>query len=134
MRPDLCVRSTGWRACSVSALSRHADADRASHFPQALSLPPSRGRYPMQTPQEKARFFKSLPALLPRIPQSMALYRVLPALMTALEFGAAGASQQGAAWGGVLWCGCTRRRPSGRAVRGYAWLCEARAMLRPRVC
>ena len=44
----------------------------------------------LKEPSDKARFFKSLPALLPRFPTAIAKYRILPALMTALEFGAAG--------------------------------------------
>lgn len=44
----------------------------------------------LKEPADKARFFKSLPALLPKVPDSIAKYRILPALMTALEYGAAG--------------------------------------------
>jgi SCY1-like protein 1 len=45
---------------------------------------------PLKEPKDKARFFSSLPTLLPRVPNAIALYKLLPALMQALEFGAAG--------------------------------------------
>jgi len=44
----------------------------------------------LKEPADKARFFKSLPTLLPRVPDAIAKYRLLPALMNALEYGAAG--------------------------------------------
>ena len=45
---------------------------------------------PLKEPRDKARFFASLPALLARVPTPVALYKLLPALLQALEFGAAG--------------------------------------------
>jgi len=44
----------------------------------------------LKEPAEKQRFFRSLPALLPRVPDAIAKYRMLPALLHALEYGAAG--------------------------------------------
>jgi SCY1-like protein 1 len=45
---------------------------------------------PLKEPKDKARFFTSLPGLLARVPNSIALYKLLPALLVALEYGAAG--------------------------------------------
>lgn len=44
----------------------------------------------LKEPADKQRFFRSLPSVLSRVPDHIAKYRILPALMTALEYGAAG--------------------------------------------
>jgi len=44
----------------------------------------------LKEPKDKSRFFSSLPSLLPRFPTAIAKYRLLPALLNALEYGAAG--------------------------------------------
>lgn len=82
----------------------------------------------LKEPTDKTRFFKSLPgaqeaavggnkgggsmnpspppsAILPKFPDAICKYRILPALMNALEFGAAGALGCGRAgwwWGRIL--------------------------------
>jgi hypothetical protein len=38
---------------------------------------------PLKEPKDKARFFTSLPGLLPRFPDAIAKYRLLPALLNA---------------------------------------------------
>jgi len=44
----------------------------------------------LKEPKDKQRFFGTLPRLLPSLPESIARYHVLPSLMAALEYGAAG--------------------------------------------
>jgi len=44
----------------------------------------------LKEPKDKQRFFGTLPRLLPSLPESIARYHVLPSLMSALEYGAAG--------------------------------------------
>lgn len=44
----------------------------------------------LKEPKDKAKFFTALPKLLPSFPDVICKYRILPALMSALEFGAAG--------------------------------------------
>lgn len=44
----------------------------------------------LKEPADKQRFFRSLPSVLPRIPDRIAKYRLLPSLLQALEYGAAG--------------------------------------------
>jgi len=44
----------------------------------------------LKEPKDKQRFFATLPRLLPSFPEAIARYHVLPSLMAALEFGAAG--------------------------------------------
>lgn len=44
----------------------------------------------LKEPADKQRFFRSLPSVLPRVPDRIAKYRLLPSLLQALEYGAAG--------------------------------------------
>jgi SCY1-like protein 1 len=68
--------------------ARLLDADTFKHPVVGLLL--FLDELALKEPAEKQRFFKSLPQVLPQVPASIAMYRILPALMAALEYGAAG--------------------------------------------
>lgn len=49
----------------------------------------------LKSPQDKQKFWTSLPTILPKVPSTIAKYRLLPALLQAVDFGAANGSGPG---------------------------------------